>query len=73
MKVEKQPFEHAVGPRETLFLEPSTNRKPEGVPVSFWPNIVELHGPGNDQEDTNTPDTSNEDVPGEETNKNAEP
>ena len=73
VEVEEQPFKHAVGQRETLVLKPSANSKPKGIPVSIWLNIVKFHRPSDDQEDTNTPDTSNEDVSGEETNENAEP
>ena len=73
MEVEEQPFEHAVGQRETLVLKPSANRKPESISISIRPNIIKIYRPSDDQEDTNTPDTSNEDVSGEETNENAEP
>jgi len=73
MEVEKQPFEHAVGQGETLVLEPSANRKPGGMPISVRLNIVKSNRPSDDQENPNTPDTSNEDVSRKETNEDAEP
>jgi hypothetical protein len=73
VEVEEQPFKHAVRQREILVFKPSANRKPEGIPISILLNIVKFHGPSDDQEDANTPDTSYEDVSGEETDENAEP
>lgn len=73
MKVEEQPFEHAVRQRETLVLKPGANCEPEGLPISIRLNIVKFHRPSDDQENSNTPDTSNKDVSGKETNEDAEP
>jgi len=72
VEVEEQPFKHAVGQGETLVLKPSANRKPKGIPISIQLNIVKSHRPSDDQENPNTPDTSNEDVSRKETDEDAE-
>lgn len=74
MEVEEQPLECAVGQRELIVLKPSANRKPEGRHISVldWTSS-KAHRPGSNEEDADAPDTSNEDVSGEETNEDTEP